>query len=57
MRLTRTNLVAAALKRPLWKLRWQDIRGTMSDFSRADIVFVSDEGKTRIMKDRQGDYR
>lgn len=56
IRLTTKDLVKKAANRSLGRLRWEDLRGSMRDFDRADCVIVSDNGKAKIMKDRQGDY-
>ena len=53
---TRDDLLVKSKSRPLHKIRWQDIKGTMRAFSVADVVIVHDQGKAAIMKDRQGDY-
>lgn len=54
--LTRADVLKSAQKRPIHKLRWRDIRGPMSQLAHADIVCVSESGRCRIMKDRQGVY-
>lgn len=56
MTLTREDLVAKSKNKPLNKLGWQDIRGTMREFAEANVVIVKDGEKARIMKDRQGQY-
>lgn len=56
MTLTREDLVAKSKAKPLNKLGWQDIRGTMRDFAEANVVIVKDGEKARIMKDRRGQY-
>ncbi|WP_395734864.1 hypothetical protein [Prosthecobacter sp.] len=56
IKLTRAFLVKKAAKRPLGKLRWQDLRGPMRAYDRADVVIICEGGKAKIMKDRQGDY-
>ncbi len=56
MTLTREDLVAKSKSKPLNKLGWQDIRGTMREFAEANVVIVKDGEKARIMKDRQGQY-
>lgn len=56
MKLTRQDLLKKSINKPLHKLGWGDIKGSMRSFAEADIVMVSDGGKTRIMKDRQGQF-
>lgn len=56
MKLTRANVLRRALRRPLKSLRWEDLRGTMKEFSMADVVTVHENGKVKVMKDRQGMY-
>lgn len=56
MTLTRKDLLAKSNSKPLHKLGWGDIRGTMRSFADANVVIVKDGEKARIMKDRQGQY-
>ena len=56
MKLTRKDVLKKSIKRPLGKLRWEDLRGTMRDFAEANCVTVHEGGKVKIMKDRQGWY-
>jgi len=56
MKLTRNDVLKKSAKKPLGKLNWKDLRGSMLDFAEADVVAVHENGKARIMKDRQGQF-
>jgi hypothetical protein len=56
MELTRKDVLKKSIKRPLGKLRWEDLRGQMRDFAEANVVTVHEGEKVKIMKDRQGLY-
>lgn len=55
LRLTRADVLKNAQKRALKSLRWQDLRGESRIFHAADTVVVTEGGKAKIMKDRQGE--